>query len=107
MSHDGQPDLKQITVKSKTFDVQYVGGSRITCVNQYLSNPVITLRPCMKCLCVCFIKCRVNLLAGHISTQELYLEDRSVCLFSSTTMPEVTRLVKAGTVLGGNTAAGF
>lgn len=37
-----------------TFDVQYVGAPRITGVNQYLSDPVITLRPSMECLCVRF-----------------------------------------------------
>lgn len=70
-----------------TFDVQYVGAPRITGVNQYLSNPVITLRPSMECLCVRFysflfslslslllIKCGVTVLAGHISAQALYLE---------------------------------
>lgn len=35
------------------------------------------------CLCARFIKGNVNLLLGHISAQQLYLEDRSVCLFSS------------------------
>lgn len=69
-----------------TFDVQYVGAPRITGVNQYLSNPVITLRPSMECLCALFysffslslslllIKCGVTVLAGHISAWALYLE---------------------------------
>lgn len=35
------------------------------------------------CLCARFIKENVNLRLGHISAQQLYLQDRSVCLFSS------------------------
>lgn len=35
------------------------------------------------CLCAHFIKGNVNLLLGHISARQLYLEDRSACLFSS------------------------
>lgn len=82
MCHDGWPYLKQITVMSKTCDVQYVGGSQITCVNQYLSNPVITLRPHIKCFVCVFHQMQSESAAGaHFNTGILFRGHTGLLVF--------------------------
>ena len=50
----------------------------------------ITLRPCLKCLCVCVIKCSMNLLVVHIFV--LWETDTAACAsFTLGATPAVCR----------------